>query len=156
MDILFLGMENATRSITAEALFRAVCRTGTTVRSGGLRPAGVVHPHTLSALDRAGIDTQGLYSKALPPVSAMPEVVISLCAEEETKAFRLNPGEATVIYWEMPDPLLAGNKPEVWGAFCRTQEILLRRTAAMAALLDAEPGRDPVWLEAVLAPIASM
>lgn len=156
MDILFLGMENATRSITAEALFRAVCRTGTTVRSGGLRPAGIVHPYTLSALDRAYIDTRGLHSKALPEASAMPEVVISLCAKEEAKTFCRNLGVATVIYWEMPDPLLVGNKRELWSAFCRTQEILLRRTAAMAALLDAEPSRDPIWLEAVLAPIASM
>lgn len=156
MDVLFLCTDNATRSITAEALFRAVCRTDMIIRSAGLRPSGTIHPYTLTALKRACIDTRELHSKALSELPVMPEVVISLCMKEETAAFSPDLGKAVVVHWEMPDPSEFSVGAALWSAFCQTQEILLRRTGAMAALLDAEPGRDPAWLESVLSPIASM
>ena len=66
--ILFLCYGNSCRSILAEALARHFRGDEWEACSAGLVPLGHVTPHTLEALEEAGIPSAGLHSKGFSDV----------------------------------------------------------------------------------------
>lgn len=63
MKILFLCTANSCRSILSEAVFNDMAPKGFKAYSAGSQPKGEVHPLSLKTLTKAGIGTDGLFSK---------------------------------------------------------------------------------------------
>lgn len=118
-SVLFLCSGNSARSQMAEAVLRQMASDQFEVASAGTQPEGV-DPRTLQVLEKAGIDTAGLASKAAAQFSDQHfDYVISLCdkAQQECKHW---PGAGVIMAWDFPDPK-ASKDPL---AFARTlQEI---------------------------------
>src|SRR5690606_2804091 len=86
-SVLFLCSGNSARSQMAEAVLRQMASDQFEVASAGTQPEGV-DPRTLRVLEKAGIDTAGLASKAAAQFSDQHfDYVISLCdkAHQECK-----------------------------------------------------------------------
>ena len=66
--ILFLCYGNSCRSILAEALARHFWGDDLEASSAGLVPLGHITPHTIEALNEAGISSAGLHSKGLSDI----------------------------------------------------------------------------------------
>ena len=118
-SVLFLCSGNSARSQMAEAVLRQLAPEQFDAASAGTQPEGV-DPRTLQVLEKAGIDTAGLASKAAAQFSDQHfDYVISLCdkAHQECKHW---PGAGVIMAWDFPDPK-ASKDPL---AFARTlQEI---------------------------------
>jgi protein-tyrosine-phosphatase len=68
IQVLFLCYGNACRSILAEALARHFWGAELQASSAGLVPLGHITPHSIEALNEAGISSAGLHSKGLPDI----------------------------------------------------------------------------------------
>ncbi|MBB3105060.1 arsenate reductase ArsC [Azomonas macrocytogenes] len=80
MKVLFLCTANSCRSILCEAVFNHLAPPGRRAYSAGSQPKGEVHPQSLKALEKAGISTEGLYSKSSDAHTVLnPNFVISVC-----------------------------------------------------------------------------
>ena len=135
VNILFLCTGNACRSIIAEALFRHVAPQGVAVQSAGSEPTGTVHPRALAVLQKAGIPTEGLYSKSWDGLAGIPDVVITLCADAAGEACPLSFGTVVRSHWGMPDPAKAtGDEKTIRAAFDSTFAVLKKRVEALARL----------------------
>lgn len=104
--VLFVCTGNTARSQMAEAILRHMEPTRFEAVSAGTDP-GEVDPRTLEVLERHGIDTTGLRSKALDEVIDGPfDYVISLCDKASTECQTLSrSGMAQdLIAWNFDDP----------------------------------------------------
>lgn len=136
MKILFLCTANSCRSILAEAVFNHLAPTGMQAYSAGSKPSGEVHPQSLRALQRAGIQLNGLHSKAQSVHEHLqPDLVITLCdnaAHEPCPAYF---GSAIKAHWGLPDPAGQGSSPEeVDAVFDLTVRRIEQRVSAFLAL----------------------
>lgn len=135
MNILFLCTGNSCRSIIAEALFREIAPSGVSAQSAGSSPTGTVHPRALAALQKAGVATDGLYSKSWNDLEAVPDIVITLCADAAGEACPVYFGIAVRSHWGMPDPAKAkGGEDAIITAFDDTLEVLRTRVRALTHL----------------------
>ncbi|MFZ3183329.1 MAG: arsenate reductase ArsC [Pseudomonas sp.] len=156
MKVLFLCTANSCRSILSEALFNHLAPSGMRAYSAGSQPSGVVNPLSLQALTNAGIDTQGLASKACDAHRELaPDFVISVCgnaAKQECPAYF---GNATRLHWGLDDPSeVAGDAAHVSAAFARTLAQIQRRLQAFIELPIAQ--LTPAQLQQELAKIGSL
>ena len=156
MKILFLCTANSCRSILSEAVFNHLAPSGMRAYSAGSQPSGLVNPLSLQALSNAGIDTQGLASKACDAHRELaPDFVISVCgnaAKQECPAFF---GKATRLHWGLDDPSeVTGDAAAVVAAFERTLGQIHRR---LQAFIDLPHGQlQPAQLQQELAKIGSV
>lgn len=135
MNILFLCTGNSCRSIIAEALFRKIAPQGVVPQSAGSSPTGVVNPRALAVLKKAGVATDGLYSKSWDDLKEKPDVVISLCADAAGEACPIYFGKVVRSHWGMPDPAkMTGDEDAINEAFDKTLDVLRRRVGALAVL----------------------
>jgi arsenate reductase (thioredoxin) len=113
--VLVLCTHNSARSVLAEGMLQHwATRLGKDVRahSAGSAPSGRVNPLALQALQSAGVDTRGFFSKSwdaftgsdAPPLS----IVITVCdsaAAETCPVFHGAAGQQPVkVHWGYPDP----------------------------------------------------
>ena len=136
MKVLFLCTANSCRSILSEAMFNHLAPSGMRAYSAGSQPSGVVNPLSLQALTNAGIDTQGLASKACDAHRELaPDFVISVCgnaAKQECPAYF---GNATRLHWGLDDPSeITGDAAQISAAFARTLAQIQRRLQAFIDL----------------------
>lgn len=136
MNILFLCTANSCRSILAEAIFNHLAPDGMRAFSAGSKPSGWVHPHSLKALQRAGIAQNGLHSKSQQVhENLQPDLVITLCgkaAEEPCPAYF---GAAIKAHWGLPDPAIhGGGQEEVDAVFDATVTSIAQRIDSFLAL----------------------
>lgn len=129
MKVLFLCTANSCRSILSEAMFNHLAPSGMRAYSAGSQPSGVVNPLSLQTLTNAGIDTQGLASKACDAHRELaPDFVISVCgnaAKQECPAYF---GNATRLHWGLDDPSeVSGDAAQVSAAFASTLAQIQRR-----------------------------
>ena len=117
--VLFVCTGNSARSILAEALLRHVGGDGYAAFSAGTDPSGV-HPLTERVLDEAGIDRNGLRSKAIAELAAEPfDYVITLC-DDARAVCPVFPGADQSLHWGYTDPAsVAGSEDERLAAFQR-------------------------------------
>ncbi len=135
VNILFLCTGNSCRSIIAEALFREMAPQGVAAHSAGSSPTGVVHPRALAALEKAGVATDGLYSKSWNDLETPPDVVITLCADAAGEACPVYFGTFVRSHWGMPDPAkVTGDEETINAAFSSTLDVLRTRVRALARL----------------------
>ncbi|OHC11664.1 MAG: ArsC family transcriptional regulator [Pseudomonadales bacterium GWC1_66_9] len=136
MKILFLCTANSCRSILAEAIFNHLAPTGMRAYSAGSRPSGEVHPQSLKALQRAGIQLTGLHSKAQGVHEGLrPDLVITLCHNAASEPCPAYFGSAIKAHWGLPDPAGQGDsQAEVDALFDRTVASIEQRVSAFLSL----------------------
>lgn len=156
MKVLFLCTANSCRSILSEAVFNAMAPAGFKAWSAGSFPSGKVHPLSLKTLKRAGIATEGLYSKPNDAHLALdPDVVITVCDKAAGEACPVFFGGATKAHWGLADPSdLHGSSEQLDAAFDDTVAIIRTRVAAFLTLPFAQ--LTPEQLNAELTVIGAL
>ena len=151
--VLILCTHNSARSILAEAMLNHwATKLGKDVRahSAGSAPSGKINPLAVEALNRAGVDTNGLRSKSwdefttpqAPPLS----VVITVCdsaAAEACPVFFGGSGQPVKVHWGYPDPSNAeGGDAGKRRAFELTRQAIGYKMLQLLALPLESMGRD--------------
>ncbi len=151
MNILFLCTGNSCRSIFAEALLNHLAPQGWRAMSAGSHPTGKIHPLTLALLAKEGIATDGYFSKSWEQLPAVPDIVITVCAEAAGEFCPAYPGPVLRAHWGVEDPAQArGTTAEIEAVFVTVYQKLRRRMEAFLALPLAELQHDRVRLAAAL------
>jgi arsenate reductase len=136
MKVLFLCTANSCRSILSEAVFNHLAPTGFKAFSAGSQPKGAVHPLSIRTLEKAGIATAGLSSKASDVHQALaPDFVITVCDKAAGEACPVYFGPAIKAHWGLADPSeYQGSPEEIDAAFAATLERIETRVRAFLAL----------------------
>ena len=128
MNVLFVCVANAGRSVMAERLFRAVAGTRHEARSAGSDPGAAPHPEVLEALAELGLNASDHVPRRLDAeLLAWADVAVSTCSEEVCP---VTPGVRRIA-WVLPDPKglpLEEVRP--------VRDELRRRVATLVAELD--------------------
>ncbi len=157
MNILFLCTGNSCRSILAEAIFNHLAAPGWKAMSAGSQPTGTVHPRSLALLARAGIATDGLYSKSWDNLPQAPDLVITVCANAAAETCPAYLGPAVRAHWGVEDPArAAGTEAQIDAAFATAYRILRRRIEAFLALPLAQLQHDRARLQVELERIGAL
>jgi arsenate reductase len=137
-NVLFLCTGNSARSILAESIlnhptgrFRGF--------SAGSHPKGAVHPLALALLERMGMPTEGLRSKAWDefarPGAPLLDFVFTVCDNAAGEVCPVWPGQPMTAHWGQPDPAACeGTDLEKINAFREAFRILQRRIELFTAL----------------------
>jgi len=100
LNVLFVCVANAGRSVMAERLFREAADGRHEARSAGSAPGSEVHPEVLTALGEVGIDASAHVPRRLDDEAvAWADVVVATCND----ACPVIPGKR-YLAWELPDP----------------------------------------------------
>ena len=129
MNILFLCTANSCRSILAEAVFNHLAPASMRAVSAGSKPCGWVHPQSLKALARAGIELEGLYSKSQEVHAQLqPNVVITLCDNAANEPCPAYFDQAFKAHWGLADPAAQqGSEEEINAVFDQTVQLIRAR-----------------------------
>jgi arsenate reductase len=102
--VLFLCVENAGRSLMAEAMFNAVRAPGWRAESAGTRPAAAPNPRTTRMLEEIGLTLPSHPPRAMTDAMlATADVVVSMgCLDDASCPANLRRRELTD--WALPDP----------------------------------------------------
>lgn len=136
--VLFVCVQNAVRSQIAEALLGQKRNNRFVVASAGTAPAKALHPLTVRALQRAGIDWSDRAPKDVNAVLRDHgwDLVITVC-ERNRELCPDVPDQPVIATWNIPDPARAdGSEGERETAFARTLAMLARRIDLLCALPD--------------------
>ena len=76
--------------------------------SAGSHPKGAVHPQALALLERLGLPTEGLRSKAWDefarPDAPPLDFVFTVCDDAAGEVCPIWPGQPVTAHWGQPDP----------------------------------------------------
>lgn len=136
--VLFVSPQNSVRSQIAEALLGRKRNDRFEVASAGTDPAQALHPLTVKALDRAGIDWSGRAPRGVEAVLGDQgwDLVITVC-ESDRESCPEVPGQPVIANWNIPDPeKVSGSEAERESAFARALAMLARRIDLLCALPD--------------------
>lgn len=149
MKILFLCTANSCRSILSEAVFNHMAPEGMQAYSAGSQPKGHVHPLSLKTLEKAGISTRGLYSKASDVFDDLhPDIVITVCDKAAGEACPLFFGPAIKSHWGLEDPSdHTGSPADMEAAFVVTMKHIATRIEALLTLPLDQLDHDQLKLE---------
>jgi protein-tyrosine-phosphatase len=101
VNVLFVCVANAGRSVMAEQLFRRAAEGRHDARSAGSEPGGAVHPHVVEALKGVGIEVSGHVPRKLDREALeWADIAVSTCSEEVCP---VTPGVRR-ISWVFDDP----------------------------------------------------
>ncbi|MCY4756745.1 arsenate reductase ArsC [Pelomonas aquatica] len=112
--VLILCTHNSARSVLSEGMLNHWAQKldkDVKAHSAGSAPSGRINPFAVEALQNAGVDTSGYYSKSwdqfsqdgAPPLS----IVITVCdsaAAEQCPVFFGGNGQPVKVHWGYPDP----------------------------------------------------
>jgi len=126
LNVLFVCVANAGRSVMAERLFLRAADGRHEARSAGSAPGSEVHPEVLAALAELGIDVSAHVPRKLDDEAvAWADVVVATCDD----ACPVIPGKR-YLAWELPDP-----KGEPLGRVREIRDDIDGRVRALAAEL---------------------
>jgi arsenate reductase (thioredoxin) len=136
--VLFICVENAGRSLMAEAAFNAAPPAGWVARSAGTRPAPAPHPRTGPFLREVGLDLPPHPPQALTPdLMERSAVRITMgCLDDASCPARLKALETRD--WALPDP---GRLDDA--GFRRVRDEIRRRVAELQRELAPAVGTGP-------------
>ena len=101
MNVLFVCVGNAGRSLMAERLFARIAGRRHHARSAGSEPGEAPHPQVIEALREVGIDASEHVPRKLDAeLLRWADVAVSTCSEEVCP---VTPGVRR-ISWQLPDP----------------------------------------------------
>jgi len=126
--VVFVCTENAARSQLAEAIWNhSHPVTGT---SGGTQPSSQVHPETVLAAARRGLDLQHAHPRPIPQLGP-GDLVVTVCDRaHETLQARAGIPQ---LHWSIPDPAIS-TTPD---AYDQTAATIANRIATLARSLTA-------------------
>jgi len=132
--VIFVSSGNAARGLMAEALLKRDGGDRFEVFSGGIKPLGI-HPMTLAAMQRVGLDTSGLESKsAMRYATQSFDYVITVCDRARTSC-PVYPEVGEQLHWGIEDPAEAvGNDATRQAAYDRAMRELSGRIHAFVTL----------------------
>lgn len=103
--------------------------------SAGSHPTGTVHPRALALLAREGIAAQGYHSKSWDNLPAVPDIVVTVCANAAGEACPAYLGPVLRSHWGVDDPAHAqGSDAQIDAAFNTAYRVLRARIEAFLAL----------------------
>ena len=128
--VIFVCTGNSARSQMAEAILREQGAGRFEVVSAGVDPRGV-HPMTIAALARAGIDITGARSKSVGEFLGQRfDYVITVC-DRARASCPVFPGGSETLHWGLDDPVeVEGTEAERQAAFDRVLVEVGRRINA--------------------------
>jgi arsenate reductase (thioredoxin) len=138
-NVLFLCTGNSARSILAEAIFNRRGKGRFKAFSAGSHPKGAVHPLALALLERKGLSTEGLRSKAWDEFAkpGAPELnfVFTVCDNAAGEVCPIWPGQPMTAHWGQPDPAaVEGTDLDKTNAFREAFRMLERRIEMFTSL----------------------
>ena len=118
---LFVCTDNAARSMLAAAMWTE--RTGLPAESMGLRPAGWIHPETVAAASRAGLDLGSVAPRRVERMRLVDRnvQVITVC----DRAHEQMGQNEQWWHWSIPDPVEVGT-PEAFDTVVAELDARLR------------------------------
>jgi arsenate reductase len=138
--VIFICTGNSARSQMAEAILRHDAGDRFEVVSAGVSPR-TVHPLTIAALARVGIDISGAQSKPVGMfLGRRFDYVITLC-DRARLTCPVFPGGAETLHWGLDDPTEVDGTPE-------------QRAAAFDRVLTEVSGRIHRFMPLALAQAA--
>ena len=100
--ILFVCVENAGRSLMAEAFFRKYMSNGFEATSAGTKPSAQVNPIVLQAMKEIGIDIENKIPKYLSSEMLNDSIAVNMgCMDKESCPALFVKG---VLDWNISDP----------------------------------------------------
>ncbi|MES2974561.1 MAG: arsenate reductase ArsC [Pseudomonadota bacterium] len=141
INVLFLCTHNSARSILAEAILNDIGRGRFKAWSAGSSPRGNQKPNPLAlqALEKAGISTEGLYSKSWDefgkPDAPQMDLVITVCDNAAGEACPYWPGQPATAHWGYADPSeVEGTDEQKHDAFRSTLHAIRKRLELLVNL----------------------
>ena len=139
--VLILCTHNSARSILAEAVLRHIGGHRFQAFSAGSSPRENQRPNplALTALQQAGISTEGLRSKNWDEFAAtgapVMDLIITVCDNAAGEACPVWPGHPAAAHWGYSDPSEAtGSEEERLAAFRRTLHAIRQRLQLLVNL----------------------
>ena len=137
--VIFVCTGNSARSQMAEALLRRDGGASFEVVSAGVSPRAI-HPMTIRALDKVGIDIAGARSKSVGEFLGQRfDYVITVC-DRARATCPVFPGGSVTLHWGIDDPAEAtGTDEERQAAFDRALKELSIRIHTFLPLVTGRP-----------------
>ena len=134
MNVLFVCVANAGRSLIAERIFDRLAHGRHRARSAGSDPGTAPHPAVVEALAEIGIDAADHVPRRLDAEALeWADVAVSTCSEEVCP---VTPGVRR-ISWELPDP-----KGRPLEEVRITRDAIAERVGELVEELDAAGSTD--------------
>jgi arsenate reductase len=138
-NVLFLCTGNSARSILAEAILSRRGKGRFNAFSAGSHPKGAVHPLALALLERIGLPTEDLRSKAwdefAQPGALHLDFIFTVCDNAAGEVCPIWPGQPMTAHWGQPDPAaVEGSDLDKTNAFREAFRMLERRIDMFTSL----------------------
>ncbi|MDP9412738.1 MAG: arsenate reductase ArsC [Pseudomonadota bacterium] len=138
-NVLFLCTGNSARSILAEATLNHLGEGRFRGYSAGSFPKGEVHPVSLQVLEKLGLPTEGLRSKAWDefarPDAPKLDFIFTVCDNAAGEVCPIWPGHPMTAHWGIADPAaVEGSEAEQHAAFHEAYRLLRKRIELLLAL----------------------
>jgi arsenate reductase len=138
-NVLFLCTGNSARSILAEAILNERANGRFKAFSAGSHAKGTVHPLALALLERNGLRTADLRSKAWDEFAAagapLMDFVFTVCDNAAGEVCPIWPGQPLTAHWGQADPAaIEGTEIEKANAFREAFRLLGRRIELFTSL----------------------
>lgn len=147
-NVLFLCTHNSARSILAEALLNHMGKGRFKAYSAGSSPRENQQPNPLAleTLAKAGISTEGLYSKSWDafggPDAPQMDLVITVCDNAAGEVCPFWPGQPATAHWGYADPSEGdADDDQKREAFRQTLHLIRKRLDILVNLPDASLSR---------------
>jgi len=138
-NVLFLCTGNSARSLLADAILNHRGNGRFKAYSAGSHPNGTVNPRALQLLERTGISTEGLRSKACDEFAerGAPKLdfVFTVCDNRAGEVCPIWPGQPMTAHWGQPAPAaVEGTELEKTNAIREALRMLERRITLFTSL----------------------